>query len=131
MPDIFWHEEAKGRHTSVENEPVEGASWAHQECVGRLYEILRAFQRRERLGRTLMAPFDILIQKDPLRTRQPDVLFIFQQRLAELGGIPDEGSLPAGPELIIEVLSPSDTPRTLRGKSKPWLYMPMGESLLP
>jgi Uma2 family endonuclease len=121
-----------------ELQKMAGATWIHQECVGKMYELLRVFQRRERSGRALFAPFDILIQEDPLRTRQPDVLFISHERLAELGGIPEEGPLPGGPELVVEVLSPSDTPRTLNGKLtdfaqvgvlEAWLVSPESETI--
>lgn len=115
-----------------------GASWKHQQVVGNLFGLLRAFQKSFQTGKVVMAPFDVLIQRFPLRTRQPDVLFISNERLAEAGGIPDEGPLEVGPELVIEVLSPSETPRTLRAKledlarvgaREAWILSPEAETV--
>lgn len=93
-----------------------GPSWRHQVIVGNVFELLRAFQRSARSGRALTSPFDVLIHRVPLHTRQPDALFITEARLESAGGIPLDGPLEVGPELIVEVLSPSETPRSLRDK---------------
>jgi Uma2 family endonuclease len=130
----------EGRYDIIDGVRVEmpGASWFHQEIVGHVFELLRAFQRAQRTGRTLMAPFDVVIRQGPLRTRQPDVFFITNERLEEAGGVSVDGPLPLGPELIIEVLSPSETPRTLRAKlddfasvgvREAWLVSPESETV--
>ena len=64
----------------------------------------------------LTAPCDVVIRRAPLRTRQPDVLFISNERLSEAGGEDYEGPLEVGPELIVEVISPSGTRRTILKK---------------
>lgn len=113
-------------------------SWSHQERAARVFESLRAYQRSRQNGRTLMAPFDVVVQQSPLRTRQPDVFYISNERLAEAGGIPQEGPLPLGPELVVEILSPSETPRTVRekledlaavGTREAWLVSPESETV--
>jgi Uma2 family endonuclease len=85
-----------------------------------------------------MAPFDVVIRTVPLQTRQPEVFFITNERLEEAGGIPAAGPLPIGPELIIEVLSASETPRTLGAKledfasvgvREAWLVSPESETV--
>jgi Uma2 family endonuclease len=130
----------EGRYDIIDGVRIEmpGASWFHQEIVGRIFLLLRAFQKAKRSGRTLMAPFDVVVRPVPLRTRQPDVFFITNERLEEAGGVPVDGPLPIGPELIIEVLSPSETPRTLRAKledfasvgvREAWLISPESETV--
>ena len=93
-----------------------GPTLPHQDIQGNIYESLRNFQRRTGSGRTYQAPADVLIRRQPLRTRQPDVLFVSNERLAQRGGVPREGPLEVAPELVVEILSPSDTPRVLEDK---------------
>jgi Uma2 family endonuclease len=57
------------------------------------------------LGEVLYAPLDILMRRDPLPTRQPDLLFVSQRRQGIIGSQHIEG----GPELVVEVLSPANT----------------------
>ncbi len=64
-----------------------------------------------------MAPFDISIRRTPkLQTRQPDVLFVSHTRMAQGGGVPKLGPLAVAPEIVVEVISNSETQRILGGK---------------
>ena len=59
----------------------------------------------------------MLIRRIPkLQTRQPDALFISHARLAEGGGIPEIGPLEIAPELVVEIISTSETQRRLNDK---------------
>lgn len=87
-------------------------SIGHQEIALNVAELLRAYQRRSRRGRTIIAPCDILIRYQPLRTRQPDVLFISRERYGDR--LPQDAlPLSPAPEIAVEVLSPSET-RSIR-----------------
>ena len=58
-----------------------------------------------------------LIRRFPkLQTRQPDLLFVSHARLAQGGGIPVKGLLGAAPELVVEIVSDSETQRILGDK---------------
>ena len=76
---------------------------------------LRPFVRNQGLGFALLAPYDVLIQREPLRVRQPDVLVVN----AELTGIAHPSDLVGRrflekpPLLVVEVLSPSNTRRDM------------------
>ncbi len=76
---------------------------------------LRPFVRDNGLGIALSAPYDVLIQREPLRVRQPDVLVVN----AELTGITRPSDLVGRPFLerppllVVEVLSPSNTRRDI------------------
>jgi hypothetical protein len=48
--------------------------------------VLHAFVSLHRLGIVLMAPLDILIRRDPLGTRQPDLLFLSAARSGVIEG---------------------------------------------
>ncbi len=59
----------------------------------------------------------MLIRRVPkLQTRQPDVLFVSYARLAQGGGIPEIGPLEVAPELVVEIISDSETQRRLNDK---------------
>ena len=67
------------------------------------------------LGNVLTAPYDVLISRNPLRVRQPDILVVNEAltgitRPADLAGLPH---LQSPPLLVVEVLSPSNTPRDI------------------
>ncbi len=109
----------------------------HQEIALTIAENLRLWQRQTKRGRTFMAPRDVLVRVNPMRTRQPDVLFISNERI---GGQPLSDPAPFGqaPELVVEVLSDSDT-RQMRfakirdfcvvGVKECWLVSPETESV--
>jgi Uma2 family endonuclease len=88
----------------------------HQEITLNIAELLRAYQRRTRRGRTVVAPYDVLISRRPLRTRQPDVLFISHAQLVPVGGARAKAPLEVAAELVVEVLSPSETLRAREEK---------------
>ena len=85
------------------------------------YEItaqITNFVRGRELGVALIAPCDVVIRREPLRVRQPDVLFISAarggvRRPADLVGL---SRLDTPPDLVVEVLSPSNTRRQIEEK---------------
>lgn len=89
-------------------EVMTNPSTLHQHITGNIYILLRTYQRRYRTGRTIIAPADVLISTDPLRTRQPDVLFISLERFG-IRHVSDPSPLSPAPELVVEVLSPNET----------------------
>ncbi|MBV9852424.1 MAG: Uma2 family endonuclease [Armatimonadetes bacterium] len=88
----------------------------HQRIALNLAEQFRAFERREQQGETLVAPCDVRITLRPLRSRQPDVLFISQARLAANAPADNPAPLSPAPELVVEIVSPSDKPSVLAAK---------------
>ncbi len=90
-------------------------SIGHQEVALNIAELLRAYQRQSRQGRTIIAPCDVLIRYQPLKTRQPDVLFISRERYGNR--VPQDAlPLSPAPEIAVEVLSPSETRAIREGK---------------
>lgn len=76
---------------------------------------LRPFLRDYGLGIAVSAPCDVLIRREPLRVRQPDILVVNAEltgiaRPADLVGLP---YLEYPPLLAVEVLSPSNTRRDI------------------
>lgn len=87
----------------------------HQDVLFNIAAAFKAFGRATNAGRMVVAACDVLIDYAPLKTRQPDVLFISHERFGSRDPL-DPGALDPAPELIVEVLSPSDTKSVLSGK---------------
>lgn len=85
--------------------------WFHQQDTGRIYMILQRHVERRGLGHVVTAPMDVIISKNPMRTRQPEVLYVSHARLKVI----DE-RLHSAPELVVEVLSPGNTPKRVAEK---------------
>lgn len=82
-------------------------------------QLIADHARRHRLGRVLTGDPGFLTRGDNRTVRGPDACFISYQRLPP-------GELPRGfgtvpPDLVVEVLSPSDVTRVVRDKAKEWL----------
>lgn len=89
----------------------------HQIITLNLAQILRMHPALSGKGIVVVAPFDVVIRRLPrLKVRQPDVLFLSQERLEQSGGVWMQGPLEVAPELVVEILSPNETPRTIRSK---------------
>ena len=91
---------------------------AHQRMSANIFKRLDEHVEAKDLGVVLFAPVDIILQRHPLRTRQPDVLFIHRDKLSGTGfdAIEELQILEIAPDLIVEVLSTSDTERVLSGE---------------
>jgi len=79
-------------------------SFLHQEIVVRFHGLLRAWVRRRQLGKTGIAPLDMVLTAR--RATQPDVVFISNERL----GIIKERIMGAA-DLVAEVISPGSRRR--------------------
>ena len=105
-----------------------GATWDHQTIAINLAELLRGYARSSGIGKVNIAPFDVLIRRFPkMQVRQPDVLFISVARLAQVGGRPAKGPLEAAPELVVEIISDSETQRILGDKIADYIEIGVSE----
>ncbi|MFN4180151.1 MAG: Uma2 family endonuclease [Armatimonadota bacterium] len=113
---ITWEDYLKGEPKDLEFYEIEdgevivvGAPGGeHQWVVGALYRSLHEFVANRNLGVVSMAPFDVVVQREPVRTRQPDLFFLRKER----GGTPEQfrqlKRLEIPPDIAIEVVSPSE-----------------------
>lgn len=112
----------------------------HQLFLTNLLFELRQFIKRRKLGVVLPAPLDVLIRKSPLKTRQPDVLFLSTERTGIKGRdeLKDMPMIEVAPDLVVEILSPSDRSTVLQGKLQDyarigalecWLISPEAETV--
>ena len=109
--------ETKAKCEVVDGVPVmpPGPMGEHPWISDEILATLRPYLRTHGLGIAISAPYDLLIQRDPLRVRQPDILVVNAEltgitRPADLVGLP---YLEYPPLLVVEVLSPSNTPRDI------------------
>lgn len=90
----------------------------HQWIAANVFRLLDAYVRGHQLGVVLFAPLDVVIHQTPLRTRQPDLLFLSAARSGIVGAEQLQGVplLAHAPDLAIEILSPANTRRELDDK---------------
>lgn len=73
---------------------------------------LRGFVRLHQLGWVMVGDVGVYTRRNPDRIRGADVVFISKERLAE----PPQGFLEVAPELVVEIMSPSDRWQDIRQK---------------
>lgn len=110
------------RYELIEGELIElppPPGFLHGSVAGNAYWELRNFTRRHGVGRVLAAETGFRISSDPDTVRAPDAAFVANERLPE--GDPPEGYLPLAPDLLVEVVSPSDRASDVDEKVHTWL----------
>ncbi len=79
-------------------------SFLHQEIVDRFHDLLKAWVRQHQLGKTGLAPLDMVLTSR--RAVQPDVVFISNKRLEII-----KERIMGAADLVAEVLSPESRRR--------------------
>jgi len=77
----------------------------HQDSSGELFARMRTHARQRNLGLVLSAPVGVRLPGQPVPV-QPDILFIRKERRDLIG----EDTIEGAPDLVVEVLSPSNWP---------------------
>jgi Uma2 family endonuclease len=118
LPDLLTYERWRELpESNLPQEVIDGVlhmspapKLGHQRVVKNFVRELSPVVDDRGLGMIAVSPIDIIIRKLPLRTRQPDVLFISLARagVASVDELDELGHLESAPELVIEVLSGSD-----------------------
>lgn len=85
----------------------------HGSVAGNFYDALRAFVRPRKLGIVQVGEVGIYTRRHPDTVRGADVLFISNERYAQLSS---SGYLDVAPELVVEVMSPDDRWSDIRRK---------------
>jgi Uma2 family endonuclease len=89
------------------------ASGRHGAIEALLTAELTAFVRRRKLGRVVNGDTGFFTRRNPDRVRGADVAFVSTDRLPRM---PPTGFLDVAPELVVEIVSPTDTWEDLREK---------------
>ncbi len=88
--------------------------------------ILREFVKGRSLGRVFVGEVGIFTQRDPDRVRAADVAYLSNERHERLAS--KRGFLDVAPDLIVEILSPTDTASDLTQKLRE--YFAIGTRLV-
>ena len=91
----------------------------HARIAARVITGLNNFVIPRRVGQVGGTDGGVLIHRDPDTVREPDVYFVSTERLH-----PDDqsdGYLEVVPELVVEIVSPSDSDQDVRDKTAMWL----------
>ena len=86
--------------------PITPTRDEHGRIEGNVFRALDEFARSRHLGKVLVGEVGIFTQRNPDRVRGADVLFISNERYSRRSGA--SGYLEVAPELVVEILSPSD-----------------------
>ena len=105
--------EIEGRFDIVDGEMIMAPSPIpeHQITHKQFFLTLHQFIVERNLGILLYAPLDVVIRRNPLRTRQPDLLLLSNESYAR---IYLDRPIEEAPKLAIEILSPSNTRRRVQ-----------------
>jgi len=120
--------EVQGRYDIVNGVRVfqPEVTWRRQRVIIHVSGELAEYERATS-GHAVISPFDVLIQRTPLQIRQPDLLLISHDRLMQGGGPPKIGPLEVAPELVVEVISNSETQRILGDKIADYISIGVDE----
>jgi len=102
-----------------ELEKTMSAGFPHGRITMRLAGPLSEFIWTHDLGEILAAETGFQLTFGPDTVLAPDISFIAKERLAQVGET--ERFWPAAPDLVVEVLSPSDRPSKVNRKTSLWL----------
>ncbi|MCO6458528.1 MAG: Uma2 family endonuclease [Pirellulaceae bacterium] len=91
----------------------------HGEIAAKLLVRIANHVEPRRIGKTFAAETGFLIRRDPDTVLAPDVSFVSFDRLGRLTRHP--GYLPLAPDLVAEVVSPSDRFGDVETKARTWI----------
>jgi Uma2 family endonuclease len=85
----------------------------HGDIVIALGSALRDFVRKHQLGRVVGGEVGIYTRREPDRVRAADIAFVSRERLVDKSL---KGFLKVAPELVVEIISPTDRWQNMRDK---------------
>ena len=93
----------------------------HSFIAGNILSAFHSHVRARRLGHVGGTDGGVLIQSNPDTVREPDIFFVSAERLPlneRVQGYPE-----VVPELVVEIVSPSDTQQAVNDKTLMWLSL--------
>ncbi len=120
--DLWLLPEAPGkRYELVRGELIEmtPSGTKHGAISGEIVGFLHRFVRENNLGYVFSSETGFIVERDPDTVLAPDAAFIAEGKLP--GGELPDGYLEAPPDLVVEVVSPSDSYQQVEKKAAQWL----------
>lgn len=90
----------------------------HQRLIVKLFQLINDFVKKGKLGEVFIAPYDVILSKYDIV--QPDIIFVSKENAR----IVTELNIQGTPDLVVEILSPSNKEIDLLLKKK--LYAASG-----
>ena len=91
----------------------------HGETVSNLHFLMAGVVKPFRLGRLATSDSGVWLERDPDTVREPDIAFISAERLPL--DVRVRGYYEVTPDLVVEVVSPSNSRRKMDEKARMWL----------
>ena len=109
------------RYELIEGElkQISPAGYDHGKIAARLTGALIQYVDEQRLGDVCAAETGFKLKSNPDTVRAPDVAFIRQARVGEVGGVKGYGA--GVPDLVVEVNSPNEKVIEVEEKVQKWL----------
>jgi Uma2 family endonuclease len=108
------------RYDIIDGEMVMSAAPTprHQLIIANIFLPLNAYLQTAHRGIVIFAPCDIVIRRDPLRTRQLDLCVFLHGRedVGALQNLLDQPVIERAPDLTIEIISKNETRRSCAEK---------------
>jgi Uma2 family endonuclease len=106
--------ETEGREEVVDGEIVKmpPAKWKHAEIIHQLQMMLMG-QLDFKVVIVVTTVFGLVVRKDPLTCREPDLAVFIRRNMVE-----EDGYIHSAPELVVEVLSPRNTRKDMFRKTE-------------
>ena len=95
------------------------AGGRHGRIAAKLLQRIANHVEQNKLGATFAAETGFLLRRDPDTVRAPDAAFVSHARLGAFADYP--GYLPLVPNLVAEVVSPSDSSSDVEAKAQAWI----------
>jgi Uma2 family endonuclease len=95
------------------------AGFKHGWIANTIAFLLTQYVRQHKLGVVCAAETGFKLQENPDTVRAADVAFVDQARIPTEGGL--EGYVSVAPDLVVEVVSPSDAAPEVHEKAIDWL----------
>ena len=99
--------------------PKMPAGEEHGAIVVNLAGFLREVVRPNRLGRLVASDSGVRVESNPDTVREPDIAFISSERRPQGTSVPGYTEIP--PDLVVEVVSPSDRQPAINDKARMWV----------
>lgn len=128
LPETMQRYEVIDGKLIMEPAPLFGHQWHSR----KIFQPMANYVDENLLGIVVYAPVDIMISRTPLRTRQPDVLYISFERIAQLGldNMEELPFLDIAPDLVVEIVSPSESQQNVLDKLADYQRMGVNECWL-
>ena len=95
------------------------SSGEHGEIVVNLVTELGNFVKPRRLGRLAASDSGVLLERSPDTVREPDIVFYSAEKIPL--GVRVTGYYEEVPDLVVEVVSPSNSVREVNDKARMWV----------